>query len=165
MLKQLEETVEERPKTLSQREKWILALLHALGGKIKGSTRLQKLLFLLKQEFDVVGDRFYEFRALHFGPFSAEIIEDVRGLERAGLIDIEIEVFEPEELFEDGVTRRTYKLSIGGEKIAFETFNKLPDKTKRALLSLRRFNEMALKELIGYVYSKYPEYGAKGDAR
>jgi DNA-binding HxlR family transcriptional regulator len=164
MLKKLEEAVRERPKTLTERERWILALLHALGGEIKGSTRLQKLLFLLKREFDVVGDQFYEFRALYFGPFSAEIIEDVRGLEKAGLIDIEIEVFEPEELSEDGVIRRTYKLSIGGERIAFETFNKLPDKTKRALLSLRQFNGMPLKELIGYVYSKYPEYGTKGDA-
>jgi len=163
VLRNLDEVMEKEPETLSRKQKWILTLLHALGGEIKGSTRLQKLLFLLEREFDVIGDEYYEFKPLHFGPFSWEIIKDTEELQKAGFIDVEQEVFESEQPFEDGLIRRNYKLSLSGERIAFEIFNNLSERNTQALLELRRFNGMKLPELVDYVYSKYPEYAHEGD--
>lgn len=166
MLKSIEEAsgeVRKKPSMPKERGEWILALLHTLGGEIRGSTRLQKLLFLFREKFKVVEDDFYEFEPLHYGSFSWEIVKDAEALERTGLIDVKTEVLETGENFsEDGAFRRTYNLSAEGEEIAREIYNALPEKIKHALLSLRGFNYMTLEKLVEYIYSNYPDYKPKG---
>ena len=144
---------ERKPK---DQEKWILMLLHVLK-KIRGSTRLEKVLFLLDHKFNAVGDRFYKFRPQKFGPFCAEILEDAKELEKAGLVAITEEVFEPKELLEDWIICRTYTLTPKGKQIAQKSFKRASKSTKKAIRSLRQFNRMMLTELLDYVYSNYAE--------
>ena len=135
-------------------EKWILALLHALG-KIKGSTKLVKLLFLLGKEGKELRP-FYGFNWYKYGPYSNEIIRDARELENLGLIKIEEEIFEvTAQDLEDYKIRFSYDLTEVGREIAQSIFEELPEEAKRAILSLRKYNRAPLHVLLQYVYSKY----------
>jgi len=136
-----------------ERGKWVLALLHAVGGTISGATRLQKLLFLLKREQSV--ETPYKFTPYMFGPHSPDVLDDTIDLELAGYINIQKEVSEP-TLAGDCVISRKYGLTPEGIKAAREVYDKLSDDCKRALSSLKQQNEMKLTELLNYVYSKYP---------
>lgn len=134
------------------RAKWILGLLFALGGKVEGGTRLQKLLFLLKHEFGV-RELPYEFVPYIYGPFSEEVRNDTAELKWRGLIEIEWKVLDAA----DGFLERIYKLTTNGQKMAEDFHAALPQTTKQLLQRLGRFNEMRLVELLRYVYSKYPK--------
>jgi uncharacterized protein YwgA/DNA-binding HxlR family transcriptional regulator len=140
-------------KDILERGKWLLALLHAMGGKISGATRLQKLLFLLKREMGV--ETPYKFTPYMFGPHSPDLLDDTIDLELTGYINIQKEVSEP-TLAGDCVISRKYELTPEGAKVAKEAYEKLPDDCKKALSALREFNEMKLTELLNYVYTKYP---------
>ena len=128
-----------------EKGKWLLALLHAVGGVIEGSTRLQKLFFLSKHEFGLL-ELPYSFLPFLHGPFSADINDDALDLETAGLIEVQREMVEP----------TLYALTPRGNRVAKEIFEKLPEDNKKALSKVRRFNEMGLAELLKYVYDKYP---------
>jgi uncharacterized protein YwgA len=136
-----------------ERGKWLLALLHAVGGTISGATRLQKLLFLLKREQGM--ETSYKFTPYMFGPHSPDVLDDTIDLEMTGYINIQKEVSEP-MLAGDCVISRKYQLTPEGTKAAKEVYEKLSDEYKRALSSLKQFNEMKLTELLNYVYTKYP---------
>ena len=136
-----------------ERGKWLLALLHAVGGTISGATRLQKLLFLLKREQGM--ETPYKFTPYMFGPHSPDVLDDTIDLEMTGYINIQKEVSEP-MLAGDCVISRKYQLTPEGTKAARGVYEKLSDECKRALSSLTQFNEMKLTELLNYVYTKYP---------
>jgi len=136
-----------------EKGKWLLAILHAVGGTISGATRLQKLLFLLKREQGV--ETPYKFTPYMFGPHSPDVLDDTIDLEMTGYINIQKEVSEP-TLAGDCVISRKYKLTPEGTKTAKEIYEKLSDERKRALSSLKQYNEMKLTELLNYVYTKYP---------
>jgi hypothetical protein len=137
-------------------EDWILATLHALGGKIEGKTRLQKLFFLAQKEFGAIHP--YRFSESYYGPFCREIETDSEELERKGLIKTEKTFFEPIIPTEEGVARVDYVLTRVGKIIAEKEFNKLPSEAKDALLSLKKYQWMPLDDLVKYVHSRYPEY-------
>jgi len=134
------------------RARRLLTLLHAMGGKVEGGIRLQKLLFLSKHEFGL-NEFSYQFAPYAHGPFSEEVLDDVTGLVSMNLVKVEGKVVEEG----DGVVERSYRLTPKGEKAAKKIYDKLPGATKRSLQSLKRFNEMKLVELLRYVYSKYPK--------
>jgi len=62
---------------------------------IEGRTRLQKMVFVIQQELsqteDYSEDRFYEYFAYDYGPFSKELAEDIDEMIDADLL-IENEV-------------------------------------------------------------------------
>src|SRR5438132_13163686 len=76
------------------REDIVLLLLDANKRVLKkdtisGTTRLEKLLFLLEKETDFEGvARFFPFEAHNFGPFSKDVYEAVEFLEGCGLIEV-----------------------------------------------------------------------------
>lgn len=140
-----------------ERQKWILALLYALE-EVKGNTRLEKLLFLLKNEFNLDLEPFYEFKPYKLGPFSADILRDAVDLDRAGLIKISEEIYEPHEPSGEWIIGKRYELTFVGKEVAKAIYDKLPSEIKNAFLLLKRFNEMPLKKLIEYVYKKYKHY-------
>ena len=129
-----------------EKGKWLLALLHAVGGAVEGSTRLQKLFFLTKHEFGF-RELPYNFLPFLHGPFSADINDDALDLEIAGLIEVQREMVEP----------TLYALTPKGKHMAGEIFEKLPREDRRALMKVKRFNQMGLAELLDYVYARYPE--------
>jgi uncharacterized protein YwgA/DNA-binding transcriptional ArsR family regulator len=132
-----------------KREKWMLALMHAFG-EIKGSTRLQKLLFLLSRELKLSD---YSYTWHIYGPYSPEVGEDSRELESSGLIQVSEEIFEESE--EDYRRRLNYKLTPFGEVLAAKVFDGLSEKQKNAIRSLQKFNKASLSSLLDYVHSEY----------
>ena len=152
--------------TKDEPKKWILVLLHSLG-EIKGSTRLEKLLFLLKEKFEVVDKPFYKFEPYYFGPFSVQILEDVRTLRDMGLIEIENEVFEPPSEFSDAIfVRKAYRLTEDGRAKAKEVFKDTVSRKPeigKALFCLREYNSMPLSNLLNHIYTEYPQYSPPPD--
>jgi DNA-binding HxlR family transcriptional regulator/uncharacterized protein YwgA len=141
-------------KEILHRGKLLLALLHGMGGRISGATRLQKLLFLLKREKGVESP--YTFTPYMFGPHSPDVLEDALDLERAGYLRITAEVHEP-TVAGDCVVERRYQLTPEGEEEARKIYEELPPEHRRSIEELRKFNEMRLTELLNYVYTKYPK--------
>jgi len=148
---------------IAGRAKWILFLLYALGGRIKGSTRLEKLLFLLSKKLRIIEDGIYEFRPYLFGPFSAQILSDAQGLESMGLIEIEDETFEAHDMSDFIYIRKNYKLTLEGAKMARKIYEQLISRSdvRKVLSELRRLNSMPLHELLDYVYKEFPEYAGE----
>ena len=129
----------------TERGKWLLALLHAVGGVVEGSTRLQKLFFLAKHEFGF-RELPYNFLPFLHGPFSGNINDDALDLENAGLIEVQREMVEP----------TLYSLTPKGKEAAGKIYGKMSQAEKGALSKVKRFNQMRLDELLKYVYTKYP---------
>ncbi len=148
MLLKLETSLLVSPPKVStekakEKGKWLLALLHAAGGAVEGSTRLQKLFFLLKHEFGI-SEPPYNFLPFLYGPFSTDINDDALDLEIAGLIEVERGMVEP----------TLYVLTPMGRMVAKEIYKKMPE--RGVFSKMRRFNQMGLVELLKYVYAKYP---------
>ncbi|MEM2875113.1 MAG: winged helix-turn-helix transcriptional regulator [Candidatus Hadarchaeales archaeon] len=137
-----------------RRGKILLSLLHAMGGRISGATRLQKLLFLMKREKGI--ETPYNFTPYMFGPHSPDVLEDAIDLERAGYISISREVKES-TIHGDCVIERRYQLTPEGEKEARKAYASLPPETRKAIDDLKKFSEMRLTDLLRYVYTKYPK--------
>jgi uncharacterized protein YwgA len=140
-------------KPSQERTKWILALLYTMGGKIRGRLRFQKLMFLLKHEHEI--NLPYGFIPYMYGPYSTDISEDLAALAGEGLLEVRGEGPEPREIIGNRITV-IYVLTARGETEAGGVYEKLPDEAKKALSSLKRFNKMGVRELIRYVYDKYP---------
>lgn len=130
--------------SFEERMKWPLMVLHKLG-EVGGATRMQKLLFLLKNRFDVGVP--YDFTPYKHGPFSKSIGRDMANLVTAGLVDH----------LEDA-----YVLTQEGKEMAREMYEDLQEGESKAIASLERYNKMRLQRLLDYVYTKYPrESGTK----
>lgn len=139
--------------------KWILLLLFVLG-QVKGSTRLEKLLFLLKEEFKIVDEYFYHFTPYMFGPFSAEALNDARLLRDARWIEISEETFDTPPLSDWIIIRRSYRLTKAGMEVTkklFETLNERAE-LRKVFRELQRYNALPLNLLLNHIYDTYPEY-------
>lgn len=149
----------KNPK-LDKPKKWMLALLYALR-EVKGSTRLEKLLFLLKEDLRVTGAPFYSFKSYLFGPFSKEVMEDAKAMRNMKLVDITSETIEaPSELSDALFIRKNYKLTSEGEKQAERYYDELAEdrRVRDAIHKIREYNSMPLSDLLSYVYKKFPKY-------
>ena len=154
-MKVAEELLSEEWSKLGPQERLLLALLYALGGEVRGATRLEKLVFLLENEDEPSPKRFHFFACLH-GPYAPEVMKATYVLAYHGLIDIIEEVVRRPEGDEE-VVRKTFKLTDRGRLYAEKVFSGMPRGLKERLEGLRRFNEMPLPQLLDYVYSKYPD--------
>lgn len=142
----------------------------SLNGRIEGITRLEKLVFLLDRETDV-GKLLTEkpdFVAHNFGPFSAKVYQAVETLKSAGLITdsaslspTEEDSWESENVIgqepDSAYTTRDFDLTPLGRKYYGALVAELPKATERELRTLKdRFAGLPLRQLIRYVYSRYP---------
>jgi len=161
----------------------LLLLLYAGNGRIQGITRLQKILYLLKRDYNIdkVFDSSYDFEAYRFGPYSKQLYDDIDFLENMGLIKgqavgdpslasegeeklllIDYLLASGEETTNSG--ERLFTLTSSGKKKAEDILKKLKSAGTNTseLMSLlakvkSKFAEMNLSSLIHYVYRKYPE--------
>ncbi|MEE9282926.1 MAG: hypothetical protein V3U49_02485 [Nitrososphaerales archaeon] len=136
---------------------WILLLLYTLG-KIKGSTRLEKLLFLLKERRPNIGD-FYSFIPQTYGPYSRTALEDARVLHEQGLVTITDEPIESWDLG-DVVIRKDYLLTKeGGVVVKRKMGDILEDSEFKDLVrDLQTYNTMSLTPLLNYIHQEWPQY-------
>jgi predicted transcriptional regulator len=133
----------------------LLVIIYAVGGKVEGATKLEKLPFLLEKEFGVKIDHLFKYFPYLHGPYSPKVIQTTHRLAYFKLINIE------EKVVGTGINEeyvmRIYTLTPEGKKLAEEIFKKLPNDYQEALYGLKNFAEKPLRDLLRYVYTKYPE--------
>jgi uncharacterized protein YwgA len=165
----------------------LLELLAASGvdgvdRPIVGTTRLQKLLFLVENEQNVKvteGDDF-DFTAYKFGPVSKEIYDDLAKLENLDFISSR-PVAEPSEVerdefglsFEglvgdeeaaDALEEKQYRITEKGKK--WLSNRKLPNEDVQRIRKVKgRYGSLSLSDLLHYVYSKYPKYTTESEIK
>lgn len=142
--------------------------------RVEGITRLEKLLFLLERE-TTVGEHMTEdpdFRPYNFGPFSAKIYQMIPILSAAGLItdsatisETTDDTWEYRELIEDSdwdedpYSTRNLELTEMGQRYYSALLDDLPDDTQDELRQFKtRFGSLPLRQLVRYVYQKYPDF-------
>jgi hypothetical protein len=143
----------------------------ALRGRVEGITRLEKLVFLLERETEL-GELLTEtpeFEAHNFGPFSSKVYQAVETLESADLITDSAALspttedsWEAEQLIDDepssAYTTRDFELTPLGRDYYQALVSELPPQTEPRLQEFKdQFAGLPLRQLIRYVYTRYPE--------
>jgi uncharacterized protein YwgA len=158
----------------------ILTLLFAGGVKksqneeIVGNTRLVKLIFILEQETNLkkyLTD--FNYDAYNYGPYSSELFDALQALINAGLVkagmsesegfldeadryQVEIEAAENAD---SPKSTMVYSLTGDGMKVATALYNSLSANEQSELNEIKsRFNSISLRQLLQYVYRKYPKF-------
>lgn len=139
-------------------------------GSLRGITRLEKLLFLADQE-EHVGQLVaagFKFKAYDYGPYSKEVYEAVDVLEQAGLVtesryqDEDAAADEMEEVSagtdeREGLERR-FSLTQDGRDVAGLLAREHPKAATLLGAIKEKYGTLPLRQLIRYVYTKYPSY-------
>lgn len=157
----------------------ILALLYTGGNRkaqneeIIGNTKLVKLLFILAHETSLkkyMTD--FKYDAYNFGPFSSELFDALQALINAGLVKSErsdsegyldeADRFNAErEADEPDSAKNTYvySLTAEGRVVGSVLFNSLSNSEQKELTMVKQvFNSIPLRNLLQYIYRKYPKY-------
>jgi uncharacterized protein YwgA len=156
------------------------------GEGIRGITRLDKLLYLLIKETAVgkpLEDEF-RFEAYDYGPLSSEVYDAVEGLKDVGLISVQteqytsydeisdVDVMDREVALDENaiVLKRKdvqiYRLSEAGMRAGRKLYDRLTPEEQESIRGIkRRFNSIPLRELIEYIYRKYPESAVRSRIR
>lgn len=146
----------------------------ALQGRVEGITRLEKLVFLLERESEI-GSLLTEdpaYRADNFGPFSVKVYQAVETLAAADLIKDSAELSQStEDAWEtsqivgtetDPYSTRNFTLTARGERYYRALIRELPRDAEALLAQFKtRFAPLPLRQLIRYVYTKYPDFTHK----
>lgn len=162
----------------------IIVLLYAPGstGKlaepIAGITRLQKLVFLLKQgegpEAVVESAREFNYKPFKMGPFSQELYRDLDVLKSLGLVrtrrleylitdDDDPEAADEGEPQPRMVESTLFELSERGINAGRDLMDGLKRRDRDGLIEFKKFfNAISLRQLLIFVYQKYPTYSALG---
>ena len=157
----------------------LMALLNAPVGSrtaapILGTTRLQKLLFLVEKEAGVIADRGdgFDFTPYKFGPVSKGVYDDLTKLENLGYLASET-VSEPsfverdeyglsfEGLMDDedstaAFDERRYGLTSQGREWLKRSGIGSSDSDKIAKVK-GKYGSLSLSDLLHYVYTRYPD--------
>ncbi|MFO7649803.1 MAG: hypothetical protein R6X13_00480 [bacterium] len=168
---------------LADRIDLLLLLLNApgrtgrAGEGVLGVTRLLKLLFVAGHELgaDALSPAPYAFVPYKFGPFCGAVYDDVSVLVRAGLIrrvelDDDGEVHRSDDL-DEGLPNNganvLYRLTRKGQEFARALEEPAARKRRNILAGLRvvktELASMPLRDLLRYVYSRYPEYATESE--
>ncbi|MHA1363288.1 MAG: hypothetical protein ACTSP1_12280 [Candidatus Freyarchaeota archaeon] len=163
----------------------LMVLLYApgakgeMGEKIRGITKLEKLIYLLWKEggFDKYFKEDFEFEAYKYGPYSVEIYDSIEALKEAGLLKTETRKYKSyveiadatacveqigEADFEEDKTVEVYSLTEDGKKIGKMLFDSLSEEEKKNLIKIKTiYNSMPLTNLLRQIYTKYPEAAEK----
>jgi uncharacterized protein YwgA len=137
-----------------ERQAWLITLFRMMG-KPLCRTEVQKLMFLLREEYSLSLSNDYFFEPYLFGPYSSAIEEDLFELEELGLLN----AIHKERRIDSGQIAdwKEYYLSELGRASARR--QKSSKQVIAAYAKLReKFSGMRLSELIQYVYLQHPEY-------
>lgn len=161
----------------------VVLLLGAPGldrrGELQGITRLEKLIFLAERETPIrrwVTER-ADFRSHRFGPFSSKVYRAVDQLVAAGLIQDSKAVSDSsEDSWEAGhvvigsdaepYITRDFELTQVGERYYDALLRDLPEGAESTLQAFKsEFAPLPLRQLVRYVYQRYPEYTDQSEIR
>lgn len=143
-------------------------------GRVRGVTRLEKLLFLAKEETDSSDwlDEDPNFEPYNFGPFSRKVYEAVDMLASAGLlVDSARRAKDTDDTWEerfvistdtdagDPFRTRDFQLTDRGWKYFQALLDEIPPQFIEQLATLKsKFGALPLRQLVRYVYQRYPAY-------
>lgn len=136
----------------------LLTILHAVGGIIKGATKLEKLVFLLEREYGVPLKDFFKYFKYLYGPYSPDVMRSSYILAYYYFINIDEKVYPRDVKGEKEWVLRIFRLTDKGRDFAKELYDDLDKEIKEKIFELRRFNKMSTREILDYVYAKYPEF-------
>ena len=139
------------------RELLPLALLQANEREeIEGRTRMQKLVFLIQEEFENADSRLpgtYTYIPYDYGPFARELYDDLDRLKERGVIT------EERVEMSDGTYKYNYRLTDEAEDYISRVQQEKLEKTRQLADQIKsEFNDTRLPDLLDYVYAEYPEY-------
>lgn len=172
----------------------LMNILHARGSSgerdepIEGITRLTKLLFLLKEESNIANQ--FIFMPYKMGPFSSEIYKVIEFMKtypeatdegallkviekKAGgginpealkyLSDAASDADDPQDIqFDTSV----FTLTDTGKKVASKVWANLKEEDRHSIEAIKmKYAGMPLKELLRYVYGKYPDMAVKSEIK
>lgn len=147
-----------------------------------GITRLEKLLFLLDRETkfkDEIAEPF-TFEAYHYGPYSSAVYDavdflramrllDERQIDVASGMDVSEEsgVLDETDLNQPNIyVERQLFLTDDGKAVAQVLSTRVTPVGKAALIEVKdKYGSMPLRQLLRYVYSRYPEFTEKSRIR
>jgi hypothetical protein len=147
-----------------------------------GITRLEKLLFLLEHETDFENEAAepFTFEPYHYGPYSPAVYSAVDFLKAMRLveerqIDVssgldvseEAEALDSTDLNQDSLyVERQLMLTPDGKAVAQVLSTRVSPDGKKALTEIKdRYGSMPLRQLLRYVYSRYPEFAERSRIR
>ncbi|MCF8002204.1 MAG: hypothetical protein K9K76_10155 [Halanaerobiales bacterium] len=171
----------------------LLLLLLYLPGKsksvneeIRGKTRITKMIFLFEKEFadqfdNIDKNSLPEFFPYDYGPFSKELLENIRFFKMINFIeekstDIKMEEAEVDEhineinedigygenvgIYEVPITNEvSYRLTKKGlDYVENKIIDKINEGQKEFLIEFKKkINSLSLNTILDYVYNKYPD--------
>jgi len=158
----------------------IVLLLGAPGpsgakpGRLEGITRLEKLVFLVEKEREPEWlTEEADFTSHNFGPFSSKIYTAVDTLAAADLIrdsavfsDSTEDAWEAENVIgespADPYATRDFELTERGQRYYQALLRELPPRVEDDLKEFKaRFSTIPLRQLVRYVYERYPDFTDK----
>jgi len=178
--------------TLSRTDILMLLLGSGSSGRpshdaIQGTTRLQKLLFLIEHEAGIKATegKDFDFSAYKFGPVSKELYDDLEKLENLGFLEAkgvaepsDSEIGEFDLSFEDlmgdeeqeskeALEERRFKLTSQGIRWLNERIipKARPDAAEKIRKVRGKYGSFALSDLLYYVYTKYPEWTSASEIK
>ena len=154
-----------------------------MGAPIVGTTRLQKLLFLIEREEGLIATegRDFDFTAYKFGPVSKDLYDDLAKLENLGFLEARSVGAESSQ-----VERDEFGLSFEGLMGDEESSESIEEKqygltdTGREWLASRRestsdvqkiervkgrYGSLSLSDLLHYVYTRFPDMTTASEIR
>lgn len=167
---------------------YLLVLLYLDNkSPILGAIRLEKMMFLFNEEIaprlkeiGLDSDMLPEFISYNFGPFSKDVYEQIELFKGIGFLQVTdlkakeelIEADDWEEMpYDKGVSnsgfqinddKRYYKyqmLKLGEEYVKSKIIEDITDAQLDILLQFKRkINSLSPKQILRYVYTKYPQY-------
>ncbi|MCZ2204432.1 DUF488 domain-containing protein [Bartonella sp. A05] len=131
----------QQKKSLFGRQKLLLALLQAFGGRLL-NTDLQKYLFLFTEMCEQ--DKSYEFVPYKYGCFSFQSYADRRRLEEVGAI-VKTEDWQIAEDADDYISALSSSIQ------------------KKVIRFSEKFKNMKGNDLVRYIYKNYPYYAINSE--
>lgn len=175
---------EATPLPVEEPADLLIALLYSPGKSgepgepISGTTRLQKLFFLLREgegpKALVAEARALPFEAYKMGPYSTELRDIVADLQAADIVDVEqLDYVLPDDDDESSEGDRA-ESQAGGRRVSSYRYRLTPelgtqigqdlwagftDELRKDLTEFKRFfNAISLRQLLIFTYEKFPRY-------
>lgn len=144
------------------RQAYSLWMVHASGEAVRGRTRFQKMMFLLREEMERMGrDDSVElgFVPHHYGPYSRQLQDDIEALIGEGMIE------ERPEESQAGQYMYRYRATGRGNGMArslldprYEEYGLDREAYEVVCRIKKRVNGMEIRDLLEEVYAAHPEY-------
>ena len=144
------------------RQAYSLWMVHAGGKAVRGRTRFQKMMFLLREEMVKMGKGGsveLGFVPHHYGPYSRHLQDDIEALIGEGMIE------ERPEESQAGQYMYRYRTTRKGDNTAralldprYEEYGLDREAYEAVCRIKKRVNGMEIRDLLEEVYAAHPEY-------